>query len=305
MTSGNNQESRRRDLYSLLGPLPDVTTPVTATLLAYETRSIYTVELLLLDLNDAEPVPAYFIKPKDREDPLPVILYNHASSIDMAIGKDELLDGIPPLRKPPYGEVLVKAGYAALCIDMWGSGERRGRSLDELFKLMIWHSQVLWGMMVYDNLRAVEYLSSRGDVDTNRIATLGMSLGSTMAWWTAALSTRVKVCVDICCLTDYQALIRSRGLNGHGIYYYVPGLVNHFSAGSINSLIAPRPHLGLAGLYDPLTPADGLKTIDEHLQQVYSELGAADAWRLSCYHCGHIETDGMRAEALAFLEKWL
>jgi dienelactone hydrolase len=170
---------------------------------------------------------------------------------------------------------------------------------------MLWHGQVLWGMMVYDSLRAVSYLSHRDDVDPARIATLGMSSGSTMAWWTAALCTEIKVCVDICCLTDYQALIASRGLDGHGVYYYVPDLLNHFTAGEINALIAPRPHLGLAGVFDPLTPPDGLDAIDDHVSAVYASRGASDAWQLSRYQCGHFETEGMRAEAMRFLAKWL
>jgi cephalosporin-C deacetylase-like acetyl esterase len=59
-------------------------------------------------------------------------------------------------------------------------------------------------MMVYDNIRAIDYLATRPEVNAARIATLGLSMGSTMAWWTAALDERVKVCVDICCLTDFD-----------------------------------------------------------------------------------------------------
>ena len=289
-----------------LGPLPERHTPVRSRQVTAETYPLYDVEMLVLDLNDTEPVPAYFVKPHIQgNSPLPVILYNHASSVDMAIGKDELLFGSGSLCRPPYAEALAKAGIASLCIDMWGSGERRGRNLDELFKTMIWYNQVLWGMMVYDNLRAVDYLLSRHDVDASRIGTLGLSLGSTMAWWTAALSPEIRVCVDICCLTDYQALIRSRGLNGHGVYYYVPDLLNHFTTGEINALIAPRPHLGLAGLYDPLTPADGLESIDSYLRSVYSGFNAADCWRLSVHPCGHLETTAMRGEIMNFLTQWL
>ena len=69
---------------------------------------------------------------------------------------------------------------------------------------MLWEGQVMWGMMVYDSLRAIDYLVSRPDVDAARVATLGLSMGSTMAWWVAALDTRIKVCVDICCLTDFH-----------------------------------------------------------------------------------------------------
>jgi pimeloyl-ACP methyl ester carboxylesterase len=265
------------------------------------------IERLVLDLNGVDPVPAYFLKPLEVEAGarLPVVLYNHASGGDMVLGKDELLNGRAALKNPPYAEALVARGYAVLCIDMWGFGERRGRTLSELFKEMLWRGQVLWGMMVHDSLRAVDFLASREDVDVERIATLGMSSGSTMAWWTAALDPRVKVCVDICCLTEYESLIRSGGLDGHGVYYYVPSLLKHFSTAGINSLIAPRAHLALAGIYDPLTPADGLDVIDEELREVYSRAGAPEAWRLSRYNCGHFETEGMRAEALAFLAEWL
>lgn len=301
------QVERRQELSALLGDLPPVSGSVASTLVSTARGSDYTVERLMLDLNGVDPVPAYFLRPIDADPDarLPVVLYNHASGGDMVLGKDELLNGRAALKSPPYGEALVAEGYAVLCIDMWGFGERRGRTLSELFKDMLWHGQVLWGMMVFDSLRAVDYLVSRDDVDPQRIATLGMSSGSTMAWWTAALDTRVGVCVDICCLTDYQALIRSGGLDGHGVYYYVPSLLKHFSTADINGLIAPRPHLALAGIYDPLTPADGLDVIDSELRGVYAGLDASSAWRLSRYNCGHFETEAMRAEALAFLRERL
>jgi hypothetical protein len=142
-------------------------------------------------------------------------------------------------------------------------------------------------------------------VDAARIGTLGMSLGSTMAWWLAALEPRVKVCVDICCLTDFQALIETRNLDGHNVYYYVPGLLKHFTAAQINALIAPRPHLGLAGVYDRLTPPAGLDRIDAHLRQIYGEMSAPEAWRLERHSIGHTETAAMRQQILAFLARWL
>ena len=143
------------------------------------------------------------------------------------------------------------------------------------------------------------------DLDAARLGTLGLSMGSTMAWWTAAVDTRIRVCVDICCLTDFDALIDTRGLDGHGVYYYVPRLLKHFTTAQINALIAPRAHLALAGIYDRLTPPIGLDRIDAELCRVYEAAGAAKAWRLSRYHCGHMETAAMRAEILAFLAEHL
>ena len=145
-----------------------------------------------------------------------------------------------------------------------------------MFKAMLWQGQVLWGMMVYDSLRGVDWLA-RGRRRSCALGTLGMSMGSTMAWWLAALDERVKVRVDICCLTDFQALDREEGPRGHGIYYYVPGLLKHFTTAQINVLIAPRAHLGLAGLQDRLTPVDGLDLIDARATRSTPN-GAPERW---------------------------
>ncbi|MCL6443068.1 MAG: dienelactone hydrolase family protein [Alicyclobacillus sp.] len=300
------REQRRAELYALLGDLPPRERPIDARYLGEEVRDTYVIEHLLLDLNGMEPVPAYFIRPKvPPNKPTPVILYNHSHGGNYALGKDELLTGREYLHQPPYAEALTALGYSVLCIDAWGFGERRGRSESEIFKHMLWSGQVMWGMMVYDSLQAIAYLKTRHDVDPHRIGTIGMSMGSTMAWWVAALEPSVKVCVDICCLTDFHSLIDARGLDQHGIYYYVPNLLKRFSTADINALIAPRPHLALAGMYDRLTPLDGLQRVDAAMREVYEAEGAADRWKLSLHHVGHLETAAMRAEALSFLQWWL
>ncbi|MCL4540861.1 MAG: acetylxylan esterase [Chloroflexi bacterium] len=296
---------RRKLLYGLLGELPDRSYPVAGRVIGTERCGDAIVERLLLDLNGIEEVPAIFMRPERVAGRTPVVLYNHAHGGDYALGKEELLRGRSALQQPPYGEVLVQEGYAALAIDAWTFGERRGRTESETFKEMLWKGQVLWGMMVFDSLQAIDYLTSRDDVDPARIATLGLSMGSTMAWWVAALDVRVKVCIDLCCLTDFQALMETRGLDGHGVYYYVPRLLTYFSTADINALIAPRPHLSLAGIYDRLTPEAGLRRIDAALQAIYTSTGQRKAWRLSTYPVGHLETAAMRAEVLAWLRRWL
>lgn len=299
------KEQSRSMLYSLLGDLPAPSYEISARTVSIEECENYILEKLLLDLNGIEDVPAYFVKPKKIEERIPVILYNHAHGGIYDLGKDELLKGRTALQKPPYADLLTQLGYCALCIDTWAFGERRGMKELELFTQMLWSGQVMWGMMVYDSIRAIDYLVSRPEVDTERIGTMGISMGSTMAWWVSALDTRIKLCIDICCLTDFQALIDARNLERHGIYYFVPGLLKHFTTAEINSLIAPRPHLGLAGIYDLLTPPQGLDRIDMELKKVYTEEGAPDAWKLIRYNCGHMETVAMRQEIVSFLKKWL
>jgi dienelactone hydrolase len=300
-----DQETHRQQLYHLLGELPDRSQPIGVGKIAEEERDGYVLEKLVLDLNGLELVPAYLARPLRQAGPLPAVLYNHAHGGDYVLGKDELLAGRDLLQSPSYAVELTRLGYAVLCIDHWAFGERRGRTESEIFKHMLWTGRVMWGMMVYDSLRAVDYLLSRPEVDPSRLATLGLSMGSTMAWWLAALDTRIKVCVDLCCLTDYQALVDSRGLDGHGIYYYVPNLLKHFTTAGINALIAPRPHLSLAGNYDPLTPPAGLDRIDAELRQVYVATGAQEAWQLKRYNTGHFETAAMRAEIVSFLRRYL
>jgi dienelactone hydrolase len=302
MSVENEQLDARRRLYGLLGDLPDRDAPMSVRQVAVENCENYRLEKLFIDCNGREGIPALFLSPLGASgEPRPVVLYNHASGDDFQLGKSEVLIGRQALQDPPYGEVLVEAGYSVLCIDMWGFGERQGRSVDSLFKEMLWKGEVLWGRMVYDNLRMVDYLVSRPDVDAARIATMGLSSGSTMSWWNAALDERIKVCVDICCLTDYQALIDHDGLDGHSMDYFIPRLLLHFSTADINALIAPRAHLSLAGNYDPLTPRDGLDRIDAALRGTYASLDAAEKWRLNRYECGHFETAAMRADVMAFL----
>lgn len=293
--------ARRRQLCGLLGDLPPRRGPVRARLLGADDRGAFVLEHLVLDLNGLEPVPAYFVRPLRGAPPFPAILFNHSHGE----GKDEFLHGAPYLHPVPWAEALADLGVAGLVIDAWNFGERRGRTESELFKELLWRGQVLWGLMVFDALRALEYLRARPDVDAERVGTLGMSMGSTTAWWVAGLDPQVKVCVDICCLTDFASLIRSRGLDGHGLYYYVPGLLKHFDTADINTLIAPRPHLALAGNFDRLTPPEGLEVVDRRLRAVYALAGAPEAWRLSRHDVGHLETRAMRAEAVAFLQRWL
>lgn len=299
------RDSDRELLYRLLGETPPIDRRISSTTISVQECGEYVLEHLMLDLSGIELVPAYFTRPIDTKGPLPAIVYNHAHGGDYVTGKDELIKGMAVLQDPPYAAILTRMGYSALCIDHWAFGERRGRTESEIFKEMLWKGQSMWGMMVYDSIRALDYLVSRPDVDEHRIGTVGLSMGSTMAWWLAAIDTRVKVCVDMCCMTDFHTLIESRGLDGHGIYYYVPGLLNHFTTAQINSLIAPRPHLSLNGNYDLLTPPSGLARIDDELRDLYASEGVPECWRMIRYDTGHFESAAMRRETTDFFRRWL
>ena len=299
------QKEKRERLWSLLGSLPPHTRPVDGKITRERESDSYILQEIILDAGGLEPVSGYFIKPRNLSGPAPAILYHHHHGGNYHVGARELIEGWAGLQNPPYAQEFASRGWVALCMDMWNFGKRHTRTESSLFKEMLWRGQVLWGMMVYDAVKALDYLCSRSEVDTNWIGAFGMSMGSTMAWWLAALDERIKVCVDLCCLTDFDALIEAGGLDKHGLYYYVPGLLNHFSTADINALIAPRPHLSLAGARDALTPPEGLDRIDRHLQKVYKEFEVPEAWKLYREDTGHQETPTMRKQILAWLERWL
>ncbi len=305
INNSKDKETQRKVLYQLLGRLPNRDRAISVEVLSTEEKDGIIVEKLLLDINGIELVPAYFTKPKNAIGKLPVVLFNHSHFGQYEVGKDEFLYGRKEMQTPPYAIALAREGYAGLCLDSWGFGERSGRPEIDIFKEMLWKGQVMFGMMIYDNLRALDYLATREDIDKDRIATMGMSMGSTMSWWLAALDERIKVCVDMNCLTDFHTLLEKRELGLHGIYYYVPDLLNHFTTSEINGLISPRPHFGLAGRFDPLTPLEGLEIIDKNLQEIYKKDGAPEAWKLKIYEVGHEETAEMRKDILQFLKDWI
>jgi dienelactone hydrolase len=300
-----NAAQRRRELYALLGKLPDRKRPIGGKKRREEERDGYVLETWDLDLNGIETVPAYLVRPRTPGGRAPAVLFDHSHGGGYKIGKQEFIEGRSYLQPVPYAKELTDLGYVALCIDQWIFGERSHTSEADMFKAMLWRGQVLWGMMVYDSLRALDFLTQHPGVDPQRVGTLGMSMGSTMAWWLGALDERIKVTVDINCLTDFHTLLAKKALALHGVYYFVPDLLNHFTTAQINALIAPRAHLGLAGLRDKLTPVEGLDIIDRELRQVYASLGHPERWKLLRYDVEHMETPEGRQAIIAFLKEHL
>jgi len=302
----SRQEARRKELWGLLGDLPWQHRPGPAKLLGSEEHEGYTLERLVLDLNGREPVPALLLIPHKRQTPAPGLLYIHWHGGMYDLGKEQLLKGVDAA--PAYAPVCAQKGLVTLAIDSWCFGERKreanGRVGEEdAFKLMLWRGQVLFGMMMFDEFRAVDYLASRKEVDPARLGALGMSMGSTKAWWLASLDPRIKVCLDVCCLTDFEELVRTGGLKEHGIYYYVPSLLKHFDTGEINQLIVPRARLSVNGRRDPLTPAAGVEKVRDRLMPLYAKYGKATDCRIELFDCEHVELPEMRTLILEWMDR--
>ncbi len=300
------QERRRKELWGLLGDLPWNHKPGPARLVKREEHDGYTLERLVLDLNGVEDVPALLLIPAKRKEKAPGLLYIHWHAGMYDLGKEQLIRGVDA--QPAYAPVLAEKGIVTLAIDSWCFGERKhehdgGEGEQTAFKLMLWRGQVLYGMMMFDEFRAMDYLAKRPEVDATRLGAFGMSMGATKAWWLAALDPRVKVCMDVCCLTDYDELIKTHGLKEHGIYYYVPSLLKHFQTADINELIVPRAHLSVNGRKDPLTPPAGVEKIRDRLMPLYRKYGKESDCRIELFDCAHVELPEMRKEILEWMER--
>ena len=301
-------QERRKELWGLLGDPPWEHTPGPAKLVSTERHEGYTLERLLLDLNGVEPVPALLLIPDNRQTPAPGLLFIHWHAGMYDLGKEQLLRGVAA--QPAYAPVCMEKGLVTLAIDSWCFGERKHEAdghtgEEDAFKLMLWRGQVLFGMMMFDEFRALDYLASRPEVDARRLGALGMSMGATKAWWLAALQPRVKLCCDVCCLTDYDELIKAHALKEHGVYYYVPSLLKDFQTAQINELIVPRAHLSMNGRQDPLTPPAGVEKIRDHLLPLYRQYGSETDCRIELFDCAHVELPEMRRLILAWMDQYL
>ena len=302
------QANRRKELWSLLGDLPWDHQPNPPKLVSTEQHDGYTLQRLVLDLNGLEPVPALLLIPDKRPTPAPGLLFIHWHAGMYDLGKEQLLRGVDV--QPAYAPVCAEKGLVTLAIDSWCFGERKREANghtgeEDAFKLMLWKGRVLYGMMMFDELRALDYLASRPEVDAHRLGVLGMSMGSTKAWWLAALDPRVSLCLDVCCLTDYDELIKSNGLKEHGIYYYVPSLLKHFDTAQINELIVPRARLSVNGRRDALTPSAGVEKVRDHLLPLYEQYGKRDDCHIELFDCEHHELPEMRRLILEWMDRHL
>ncbi|MEL6531541.1 MAG: hypothetical protein AAFN09_03555 [Pseudomonadota bacterium] len=251
---------------------------------------------LRLSFSDGSVAPAWLALP-DRPAPYPAVFYAHAHGNRYGTGRDELWDGRPALACP-YGPDILDLGAAIFCLEMPLFGQRRG---DEaaLAKAHAWRGQPLWGRMLAEAQAAFTWLAGRPIIAEDRIATLGLSMGGSQAFWLGALEPRVAAVAHLCCFADMAELIHCGAHDLHGPYLTVPGLLPVARTGQIAGLIAPRPQLVGLGAKDPLTP---LGARDRGLADLRAAYGATGDLSVHLEaETGHQETPAMRRAVLRFL----
>jgi dipeptidyl aminopeptidase/acylaminoacyl peptidase len=305
----------RAQLWELLGKLPPRPSLPKAQTLSREDRGDYRLEKFQFDNAAGATVPGYLLLPKTPAGKAPAILYCHWHGGEYEIGKEELFDA-RHTPEPP-GPALAKRGFAVLGIDACCFGERNGQGPggpaenngqgeQTASKFNLWVGRTLWGMILRDDLMALDYLASRPEVDANRLAVTGISMGATRSWWLMALDERLKTGVAVACLTRYQNLIAHQALQAHGIYYFVPNLLNHFDTEAVVALLAPRPVLFMTGDQDAGSPVDGIQAIESAVRPVYRLYGRENEFQSVVYAgLGHVYTPEMWAQTLRWMDQRL
>lgn len=311
----NDRIKVRETLQKLLGDIPPRPKQLKVKTISIEEKNGYILEKFLIDNEVDSWILGYLAIPSNVKGKVPVIvgLHGHGSSKENIISPDSGTGQY-------ILSLLVTHGFAVMAIDSYFNGERRGqgpagtlemqeKGADQewsLFKINLWFGRSLWGMQLRDEQIALDYLTSRPEIDSEKIGVEGMSMGSTRSWWLAALDDRIKAVVGVACFTRYKELIEQRQLSAHGIYYFVPGMLNHFDTEAVMGLIAPRPFLVLTGDSDSGSPLSGIKVLEKKLGTVYSLYDKSENFKSIVYpNTGHVYTDEMKTEMLQWFERYL
>lgn len=291
----------RERLRTLLG-LPAETQIAEGVTRATEPVQGHALDQPILRIGQSD-VPALYLRPAG-PGPFPAVLYCHAHGNRFDTGAEELIRGRPALLSP-YGPTLADHGIASLAIDLAPFGARQGEGPEgALAKAALWQGRSLMGRMLTELDAAFGWLAARPDIDATRIATLGLSMGGTHAYWLAALEPRIAACAHLCVFADIAPLVASGAHDLHGPYMTVPGLLAEADMGDVAALVAPRPQfVGLGGA-DPLTPPAAYEPALVRLRAAYAgQPGALDI--LIETSTGHVETPLMRRRVLKFLARHL
>ncbi len=198
------------------------------------------------------------------------------------------------------GATLARAGIAVLAVDTVGYGDRWFQGHREgLWLLAVGMS--LPGLVLWDNIRALDYLESREDVDASRIGVTGSSGGGNQTMYLAALDERVKAAVPVASAEVFDDQV----VSGRCYCECVPGILRFANASDVLSLIAPRPLMIVSAIHDEVFPALRARRAYLRVRRVYEMLNALDKLAYVEVHTGHGYFGEMRRAAYRWFTRWL
>jgi dienelactone hydrolase len=305
----------------------------------------YVRERILFNTTPDLRVPAFVLVPKNAPKPAPAIVALHDHGGFYLWGKEKLvaIDGehavFTEFRDRYYGGRsiaidLARRGYVVIVIDMFYWGERRmlldddaadwrerpasltperiqafnarASQNEQLVGRTLYSAGITWpGIMFWDDVRTVDYLRTRPDVDPARIGCVGLSVGAVRSMHLAALDDRIKAAVVVCWMTSFPAQLKKHVRNTIGHTKVVPGLHRLLDYPDVAALAMPRPLLVMNGTKDALFDPEGVKASFDTLNRCYSKAGVSDRCRTRLYDSPHQFNAEMQAEAWAWLERFV
>jgi dienelactone hydrolase len=337
------QRARGR-LLELLHYAPPATDP-RPEILARHDRGEYVEEHVVFNTTPDLRVPASVLLPKRRGPKAPAIVALHDHGGFYLWGREKIVerpDEHPALRDfkqrayagRSIASELARRGYVVIAIDMFYWGERRMILDDDpddwrtrprtmsaervaAFNRRAGESEPLvgrtisaagftWpGVMFWDDLRTVDYLASRPEVDPARIGCVGLSVGGLRSCHLAALDDRIRAAVVVGWMTSFPTQLRSRIRHTIGHTKLVPGLMREMDYPDVAALAMPRALLVINGGKDALFEPAGVRASFDKLHRGYAKAGVPEKLRTRLYDSPHEFNAEMQAEAWQWLGRWV
>lgn len=191
----------------------------------------------------------------------------------------------------------AKLGFFVLAVDAFGAGERGvGKALGEYHGEMTGATLLpvglpLSGIQVYENMRAVDYLLTRPEVDGEHIGITGASGGGNQSMYAGAWDKRLKAVVPVCSVGNYRAYLGIACC----ICEMVPGTLRFTEEWGVLGLTAPRGLLIVNATQDAsqFSVEEAKRTLTP-LEQVYRLHGQAGHVRHAIFESKHDYNQAMR-----------
>jgi dienelactone hydrolase len=319
-----------------VAPAPDI--------LRRENRGSYVEEYLTFQTSPDLRVPAYLLIPNGATKPCPAVLLLHDHGGFYVWGKEKVVEQEnehPVLREfkqqlyegKSIATELVRRGYVVLTIDMFYWGERRmlldddppsfrdlrimtkqeidafnrrSQQSESLVARSLLAAGITWpGVMLWDDLRSLDYLAARPEVDPRRLASVGLSVGGYRSFVLAALDPRIKAAVDVGWMSSFGAHIRRHVVNSIGLTFHIVGLYRYLDLPDLAALMAPRWLFVINGSRDQLFPPEGVRAAFEKIAKCYGKAGVAERQRCRLYDAPHEFNVRMQSDAWEWLERVL
>ena len=294
----------RQQLFEMLGLLPlpargDLKAEVTGRL----ERDAFVVENLHFQSSPGLYVTANLYLPKNLAKPAPTILYlsGHGPVIS---------NGVSYGNKVSYqhhGAWFARNGYICLVVDTLQLGEILGLHHGTYREgLWWWNSRGYTpaGVEAWNCIRALDYLSTRPEVDTNRFGATGRSGGGAYSWWIAAVDDRIHAVAPVAGITDLQNHVVDGTVEGHCDCMFTVNTYG-WDYAQVAALVTPRPLLIVNTDADSIFPLDGVVRLHAKVRQLYDLNRAADKLGLVIAPGPHKDTQDLQVPVFRWFNKHL